>query len=72
MALWMVRSGRHGEGDDLALSAEIVGIGWPEAGDLSLMSGVDDIRERLAASYTDAKPSTIANSGSRQSRCIGV
>lgn len=61
MALWMVRSGRHGEGDELALSAAVVGIGWPEAGDLSAVTTTDQLRNKLGASYPDKKPSTIAN-----------
>ncbi|MGY5884933.1 restriction endonuclease [Modestobacter lacusdianchii] len=61
MALWMVRSGRHGEGDELALSAAVVGIGWPEAGDLSAVTNTDVLRDRLMATYPDKKPSMIAN-----------
>jgi restriction system protein len=61
MALWMVRSGRHGEGDELALSASVVGIGWPDAGDLSDVTSTDELRARLTQHYPDAKPSTIAN-----------
>jgi restriction system protein len=61
MALWMVRSGRHGEGDDLALSQSVVGIGWPEVGDLSDITTAEQLRARLKAGYPDAKPSTLAN-----------
>lgn len=57
----MVRSGRHGEGDDLALSQGVVGIGWPDAGDLSTVGTLEELRMRLAATYPDAKPSTLAN-----------
>jgi restriction system protein len=57
----MVRSGRHGEGDELALTNGVVGIGWPEAGDLSGVTDVQELRHHLAASYPDAKTTTIAN-----------
>ncbi|MEX5721160.1 restriction endonuclease [Geodermatophilus maliterrae] len=61
MALWMVRSGRHGEGDEIALSRRVVGIGWSQAGDLSDVTTTDELQERLIESYPDAKPSTISN-----------
>lgn len=61
MAMWMVRSGRHGEGDDIALRDGVVGIGWPEAGDLTALSSTDGVRQRLASAYPDAKPSTLSN-----------
>ncbi len=61
MALWMVRSGRHGEGDELALTRGLVGIGWPEAGDLSGVTNAEQLRDHLGTSYPDAKTTTIAN-----------
>ncbi|MGY1606381.1 restriction endonuclease [Geodermatophilus sp. SYSU D00700] len=61
MALWLVRSGRHGEGDELALTSGVVGIGWAQAGDLSGVTTIERLRERLTASYPDAKASTLTN-----------
>jgi restriction system protein len=57
----MVRAGRHGEGENEALSACVVGIGWPELGDLMPVGSSDEIRTRLNTTYPDAKPSTLAN-----------
>lgn len=57
----MVRAGRHGEGESDALATDVVGIGWPELGDLTQVGSSDEIRTRLNAAYSDAKPSTLAN-----------
>jgi restriction system protein len=61
MTLWLVRSGRHGEGDDLAVSNGVVGIGWPEAGDLTGLPDIDAIRGRIMSGYPDKKPTTVSN-----------
>ena len=61
VTLWMVRAGQHGEGENEALNAGVVGIGWPEVGDLSQLRSAHDIRSRLNTTYPDAKPSTLAN-----------
>jgi restriction system protein len=61
VTLWMVRAGRHGEGESDALATDVVGIGWPELGDLTQIDSTEEIRTRLNATYPDAKPSTLAN-----------
>lgn len=61
MTLWLVRSGRHGEGDDLAVTSGVVGIGWPEAGDLTGLPDAEAIRGRLLSGYPDKKPTTVSN-----------
>ena len=61
VTLWMVRAGRHGEGENDALTTGVVGIGWPELGDLTQIGSTKEIRIRLNATYPDAKPSTLAN-----------
>lgn len=61
MALWLVRCGRHGEGESVALEEGIVGIGWADAGDLTAARTPDDIRAVLATTHPDAKRSTVSN-----------
>ncbi|HEY0167941.1 MAG TPA: restriction endonuclease [Jatrophihabitans sp.] len=61
MTLWMVRAGRHGEGESEALASGFVGIGWPELGDLSRVRSSAEVRALADATYKDAKPSTLAN-----------
>lgn len=61
MTLWLVRAGGRGEGEDFALANNIVGIGWPELGNLSEVRSLDGIKQRLNEQHPDAKPLTIAN-----------
>ncbi|HEY2518655.1 MAG TPA: restriction endonuclease [Streptosporangiaceae bacterium] len=63
MTLWMVRAGRHGEGENDALNDQVVGIGWPELGDLAEVGSAENIRLRLDQAHPDARPSTLANWG---------
>lgn len=57
----MVRAGRHGEGENEALTEGVVGIGWSEVGDLSRIGDAADIRARLNDVFPGSKPSTLAN-----------
>jgi len=61
VALWLVRCGRHGEGENIALGTGVVGIGWSELGDLSGATSLPDLRARLQPHHPDAKPSTVTN-----------
>lgn len=61
MALWLVRCGSRGEGESFALTHNVVGIGWPELGDLSAVRSLDGIKQRLNEEFPDDKPSKISN-----------
>jgi restriction system protein len=61
MALWLVRCGSRGEGESFALTHNVVGIGWPELGDLSAVRSLDGIKQRLIEAFPDDKPSKISN-----------
>ncbi len=61
MALWLVRCGRHGEGENVALGSGVVGVGWAELGDLSTASSLQEMRDRIVPHHPDAKPSTVTN-----------
>jgi len=56
MTLWLVRSGRHGEGESYALANCVVGIGFAEIGDLSKTRSLDAIRQRIEERRPDASP----------------
>ena len=47
MALWLVRAGSRGEGEDYALQNNVVGIGWADLGDLSAARSLDAIKQHL-------------------------
>lgn len=55
MALWLVRCGRHGEAESLALGDGLVGIGWDQLGDLGTARSPEEVRARLEDRYPDAK-----------------
>jgi restriction system protein len=61
MTLWLVRSGRRGEGENYALTNSVVGIGFAEFGDLSKTRSLEAIRQRIEQRRPDAKPSTVTN-----------
>lgn len=61
MALWLVRCGGRGEGESYVLTNNVVGIGWPELGDISAVRSLDAIKQRLQDQHPDDKPSKISN-----------
>jgi len=54
MTLWLVRAGKYGEREQLALEKGLVAVGWGKIPDLS---GIND-RPHLKKVYTDAYPNT--------------
>src|ERR1700759_1668767 len=60
VTVWIVRAGRHGEGEDHALHHQVVGIGWPELGDLTRVGSAGNLRLTLDAVYPDTRPSALA------------
>ncbi len=61
MALWLVRCGRHGEGEALALGNGVVGIGWPEVGSLEGVRQPEVLRQLVRDAYPEHKPSNVNN-----------
>lgn len=61
MAVWMVRAGRNGEREELALSDGVAVIGWDELPDLSSAQSREDIEDLLKEHHPDAKPKTLMN-----------
>jgi restriction system protein len=73
---WLVRAGRSGESEMLALDAGIIVIGWSELRDLSGVATKDDLGDLLRRTYPDAKPRRLLNHRSqlwafRHSMAIG-
>lgn len=69
MALWLVRCGRHGEGENVALGSGVVGVGWAELGDLSTASSLQEMRDRIVPHHPDAKPRSLAAGSTRGPYC---
>jgi len=59
MSVWVVRAGRSGEHEDLALEKGFAVIGWSELGDLSKVKSQERLRELCKEAYPDAKANTI-------------
>ncbi len=61
MAVWLVRAGRYGEREDLALERGVVVIGWEELPDLSHINSREALQALMEQAYPHAKRNTIAN-----------
>ena len=61
MALWVVRAGRRGEREDLALEQGLVVIGWEELSDLSSIQSREQLLALLESTYPDEKKKTLLN-----------
>ncbi|MHB8423181.1 MAG: restriction endonuclease [Leptospirales bacterium] len=63
MSLWMVRAGKYGEREAIALDKNLAIIGWEELPDLSQIKSQDDLRSLLETTYPLSKTNTLANYG---------
>lgn len=61
MTLWLIRAGKHGEREDLALENDAAIVGWEEVSDLGDIKERNALRERLQKTYPDVKPNTLRN-----------
>jgi restriction system protein len=61
MTVWVVRSGRYGERETLALDNGVAVIGWEELPDLSTLKLREDLRVLLSRSFPAASLKTLTN-----------
>jgi restriction system protein len=61
MTLWLVRSGKYGEQEALALDKGLAVVGWDELPDLSSLKTREDLYAALAAAFPDEKGKTLCN-----------
>lgn len=61
MTVWMVRAGRDGEREDLALEERVVVLGWRELDDLSDVASRDEVRARLASAVPNLSENAVKN-----------
>lgn len=59
MTMWLVRAGKAGEREKLALETGSAVIGWDELPDLTSCTTRDGLRSLLKATYPDQKPKTL-------------
>ena len=61
MALWLLRSGKHGEQEDSCLENNFVTIGWNRVGNLTKVKSREDIKNKLKEKDQDVKEKSIQN-----------
>jgi restriction system protein len=61
MTLWVVRSGKYGEREALALDNGLAVIGWDDLPDLSKFKSRDDLRVALQDALPDSSTKTLSN-----------
>ena len=61
MTVWLVRAGRYGERETLALEQGLAVIGWEEVPDLSGVTSRAALEELVRATYPDAGKGRVAN-----------
>lgn len=61
MALWMVRAGKKGEFEDLALEKGVAVIGWERLEDLSGIESREALMAELEKAYPEASRQTLIN-----------
>lgn len=61
MSLWLVRAGKTGENEQIALDSGIVTIGWNRLPDLSSVETREQLSELFRESFPDASSGRIAN-----------
>lgn len=61
MALWLVRAGKYGEREDMAIKEKVALIGWSNLGDLSNVKDKIELRKLIDNAYPDDKEKTKLN-----------
>lgn len=61
MALWLVRAGKQGERESLALDNNLAVIGWGDLPDLSTLKTREELCDLLEKTYTEVKRKTLLN-----------
>lgn len=61
MSVWLVRAGRHGEREELALNSGISELLWHEMPDLSKIESWDELKELFMEVYPDSSKHSAAN-----------
>ena len=65
MALWLVRAGRNGEQEDLALDQGLAVIGWRQIPDLDGIGSRDELKALYAELDPNQSVNRIANKASQ-------
>lgn len=61
MTMWLIRAGKIGQREKLALDSGLAIIGWEELPDLTSCSAREALQNLLKSTYPDEKPKTLMN-----------
>jgi restriction system protein len=68
---WGVHAARTGDADSLFLQNNCIALGWHQVGDLSAIKGDREaFKARVAATYPDKKPGSVANNAGQLFRFV--
>ena len=61
LTVWLVRAGKFGEREDIALNNNLAAIGWVEMPDMSNIKSRDELRDLYQKTYPDKKKNAASN-----------
>jgi MoxR-like ATPase len=67
--VWLIRAGRDGENEELALDRDMAIIGWSELGDVSRASR-EDLKKAIRDVYGEERPRSLAGQGGEVYRFV--
>lgn len=67
--VWLIRAGREGENEELALDRDVAVIGWSELGDVGGASR-DELKEAIREVYGEQRPQSLASQGGEVYRFV--
>ncbi len=59
--VWLIRAGREGRYEELALDQDVSLIGWSELGDIDPEASRDDLKAAIEQSYGEASAASLAS-----------
>ncbi len=71
MALWLIRAGKYGEDESLALEEGLAIIGWKELPDMSGVKSYEEMKEVHLGFYPDMSPKAIMNNAAQLWAFVG-
>ena len=67
---WLIRAGREGRYEQLALDQDVCLIGWSELGEIQPDASRDDLKARIVEVYGDASPASLASQAGQVYRFV--
>lgn len=68
--VWLIRAGREGRYEQLALGQEVCLIGWSDLGGIEPAASRDDLKAKIAEVYGEATPASLASQAGQVYRFV--